>query len=164
MNYLDTIHWLYLLIKIHKLALLLTNRHWKRDQIEKFIGHLFTSLRVRNICDTELTQFLMGRWLTLNPDCLLCRFIYDASLPIKEINKNEICRWWFIIMDHTIHEIRFTKYNNLKERDVIILSLSIILISSIIILLFSLNSYRIYLRNNLKNDEKIIFTINNNFQ
>lgn len=68
------------------------NRHWKRDQIEKFIGHLFTSLRVRNICDMELTQFLMGRWLTLNPDCLLCRFIYDASLPIKEINKNEICR------------------------------------------------------------------------
>lgn len=61
------IHWLYLLIKIHKLPLLLTNRHWKRDQIEKFIGHLFTSLRVRNICDTELTQFLMGVMVNAQP-------------------------------------------------------------------------------------------------
>lgn len=59
------------------------------------------------------------------------------------------------------------KYNDLKERDVIISSLSIILISSIIILLSSLNFYRIYSTNNLKDDEKIIFTINNidnNFQ
>ena len=59
------------------------------------------------------------------------------------------------------------KYNDLKERDVIISSLSIILISSIIILLSSLNFYRIYSINNLKDDEKIIFTINNidnNFQ